>query len=133
MSPSLDYLAKQATVALEGLQLKFARSAEAGAAIAGLEAIRALQTRVTELESTLFPVELTPDIKDVLSLMMWETGPIAHVFQSAGRDIARKGEAEQAFVMHWLIHLALTHGAGWRKAAREELTTLHEANKAAGK
>lgn len=77
MSANLDHLAKQATIGLEHIQLKFARSAEAGAAIAGLEAIRALQTRVTELEADTSAMAYTesldaaPSVKPGISPRAW--------------------------------------------------------------
>lgn len=75
-------------------------------------------------ENSLLPRELTPAIADVLGLMPWVTGRIAGVYRAAGHDIPTKCEAEQAFVMHRCLHLAIEHGDGWRVAAQAELDEL---------
>jgi hypothetical protein len=77
-----------------------------------------------------YPADLTPALRDVLG-MMFETGPIAHGFRAAGHDIPNKVEAEQAFVLHWLIKLALEHGDGWRKIAGDQLAEIIAKAKAA--
>ena len=64
-----------------------------------------------------YPEQMTPALREVLSLMVMTTCPIAHGFRAAGEDIPPKTEAEQAFVLHWLIGLALEHGDNWRKIA----------------
>lgn len=76
---------------------------------------------------TTYPAELTPELSEVLGMPMWETGPLAHAFRAAGRDIPRKAEAEQAFVLHWLTGLALQHGAKWRSVAADEIEKMAEA------
>lgn len=80
---------------------------------------------------TEFPKELTPELRDVLGLMIFHTAPIAHALRAGGKTIARKAEDEQAFVLHWFICLALEHGAEWRTKVREHLTALADAMKAA--
>jgi len=79
-----------------------------------------------------WPERLTPELGEVLGMMVFETCPIAHAFRAAGRDIAPKTEAEQAFVLHWLIGVALEHGANWRAAAGQRLWEIVEVAKAAG-
>lgn len=71
-----------------------------------------------------YPAEMTPQLEHVLGLMNFSTGPIAHRFQAAGRDIKRKAEAEQAFVLDWLIRLVLQHGDRWAEVADEEIAAL---------
>jgi hypothetical protein len=61
------------------------------------------------------PTMVTPAVKDALSLMLWETGPIAHVFREAGADIPRRAEDEQAYVLLWALKLAIEYGTDWRK------------------
>lgn len=74
-----------------------------------------------------WPEELTPELRQVLGLMLWETGPLAHLFRKAdGREIPRRAEAEQAFILHWLIGLALEHGPEWRTVAAAEIGRLHQ-------
>jgi hypothetical protein len=80
----------------------------------------------------IFPRELTSDVQGVLEMMCFQCGPIAHAFRDAGRaDIKRRAEDEQAFVLHWLLTLALQHGADWRKRAGEALEPIIAEAKAA--
>lgn len=75
---------------------------------------------------TTYPDEMTPALKDVLTLMIFITGPIADVLRRGGHEIKRKAEDEQAFVLHWLIKIALKHGDGWHKVANAELDAIRE-------
>lgn len=77
-----------------------------------------------------YPKEMTPALREVLSLMIFTTGPIGHAFRDAGEEI--ECEAEQAFVLHWLIGLALEHGDGWRSLAAARIDELVAAAKKAG-
>ncbi|MDH2313386.1 hypothetical protein [Methylobacterium brachiatum] len=78
------------------------------------------------------PRELTPEVRDVLSIMCFEAGPIAHAFRQAGRaEIKTRAEDEQAFVLHWLLTIALEHGAEWRKHAGDVLEVVIVEAKAA--
>lgn len=94
-------------------ELREAHETLAGAAViadtAGAE-IRTLRGRA-------LPAQLTPSLRRVLGMMLWETGPIAHAMRATGRDIARKAEDEQAIVLHWLMGFVLEHGADWHKHA----------------
>ncbi|MGU3540041.1 hypothetical protein [Methylobacterium sp. A54F] len=79
-----------------------------------------------------FPRELTPEVREVLEMMVFQCGPIAHAFRNAGRvEIRRRAEDEQAFILHWLLTLALEHGADWRKHAGETLKLVIAEAKAA--
>lgn len=71
-----------------------------------------------------FPRKLTEDLRDILSMMMWNTGPIAHALRSGGADIKTRAEEEQAHVMHWLITLALEHGSAWREKASDRISEI---------
>jgi hypothetical protein len=65
-----------------------------------------------------YPAELTPALRDVLSLMVFHTGPMAELLRKRHAwDIPRKAEEEQAVVLHWLITLVLRYGDKWRDAA----------------
>lgn len=75
-------------------------------------------------ERTLFPEELTPELREVLGLMLWDTGSIARAWRDTGVPIPRKAEEEQAAVLHRLILLVLEHGPGWRMVAGEWLSGL---------
>ncbi|KKN33992.1 hypothetical protein LCGC14_0798050 [marine sediment metagenome] len=78
-------------------------------------------------DSMVFPSEMTPELQDILGRPNFVCGPIAHIFQAAGADIPRKAEAEQAFVLHWMIKLYLTHGDRWREIGEEELKEVRAA------
>lgn len=71
-----------------------------------------------------FPKSLTPPLRRVLSMIMWETGPIAHALRATGADIARKAEDEQAVVLHWLVGFVLEHGDDWHKYAAVALRAM---------
>jgi len=83
------------------------------------------------LNARTYPAEMTEEIRDILSLMMWSTGPMAHALRDGGEDIPRKAEAEQAHVMHWLISLALQYGDGWRAKASDRIREIQATVKAA--
>ncbi|MGT2453763.1 hypothetical protein ACU4GI_10880 [Cupriavidus basilensis] len=71
-----------------------------------------------------YPAEMTPALQEVLSLMLWNTGPIAHVLRTGGAEIRPKAEDEQAHVLHWLIQLALRHDEAWRSRAVAKLNEI---------
>lgn len=74
-----------------------------------------------------FPRELTDDLRDILSMMIWTTGPIAHALRAGGVEIKTRAEDEQAHVMHWLITLALEHGSAWREKASDRISEIRAA------
>ncbi len=78
----------------------------------------------------LYPVESSQEIKDILGMMVFECSPIAHGFQAAGYDIPKRVEDEQAFVLHWLLLIALQHGPSWREIAAKRLNDVLQAAKA---
>lgn len=71
-----------------------------------------------------FPTTLTEPVKEVLSLMLWDTGPVAHALRSDGEEIPRKAEDEQAHVMHWMLGLALQHGDDWKGHVHARLSKI---------
>ena len=80
-----------------------------------------------------YPATMTAALAEVLGLMNFRTGPIAHVYRAAGAEIRTKCEDEQAFVLDRFLRLALEHGDGWRAAAEADLKAAHtlaETNKA---
>ena len=80
-----------------------------------------LRDEYNELAKRALPSTLTQEVRDVLGMMIFNTGPIAHAFRAAGKDIPRKAEEEQAVVLFWLLGHALKHGTDWRKHAAAEL------------
>lgn len=79
-----------------------------------------------------YPTEPTDALLEVLGLMLYTTTPIAHALRTAGTDIPKRCEEEQAYVLHWLIQLALQHGADWRARAGKSLDELRAASQADG-
>jgi hypothetical protein len=71
-----------------------------------------------------YPTELTPELREVLSMMVFELSPIAPALRAAGHDIKRRAEDEQAAVLHWLIGIVLEHGKDWRKHAADEIERM---------
>ncbi|QGJ74205.1 hypothetical protein [Sinorhizobium meliloti] len=93
---------------------------------------RLLKERDEARAARAYPRELTADLCNVLSLMMWNTGPIAHVLRAGGAAIPTKGEIEQAHVLHWLTLLVLEHGPAWREKGEERLKEIRAAIAAEG-
>lgn len=85
---------------------------------------RQLERELRAARADAFPAYLTPALRRVLSMMMWETGPIAHALRATGEDIARKAEDEQAVVLHWLVGFVLKHGDDWHKHAAVALRAM---------
>lgn len=99
----------------------------------GIERALSIQLETTtEAAPLAYPRELTNDLRDILAMMMWNTGPIAHVLRASGADIPNKGEIEQAHVLHWLTLLALEHGDRWRDEAEKRIDEIRAALKATG-
>jgi hypothetical protein len=80
-----------------------------------------------------YPATMTVALAEVLGLMNFRTGPIAHAYRAAGAEIRTKCEDEQAFVLDRYLRLALEHGDEWRTAAEADLKAAYaraEASKA---
>lgn len=71
-----------------------------------------------------YPKDLTPDLREVLGMMVFQLSPIAPALRAAGHDIKRRAEDEQAAVLHWLIGLVLEHGSNWRSHAADEIERM---------
>lgn len=75
-----------------------------------------------------YPKELTPELRHVLGMMVFQLSPVAHLFRDlGGADIPKRAEDEQAFVLHWLIGLVLEHGPGWAEVAQAKIAELRKA------
>ncbi|MFP3756285.1 hypothetical protein SB751_20580 [Cupriavidus sp. SIMBA_020] len=79
-----------------------------------------------------YPTEPADALLEVLGLMLFTTTPIEHALRAAGTDIPKRCEEEQAHALHWLIQLALPHGAEWRARAGKSLDELRAATQAGG-
>jgi hypothetical protein len=82
-----------------------------------------LASTFVALRERALPRTLTPAVAEALGFMIFDTGPIADGFRKDGRQIERKAEAEQAYVLHWMLGYAIKHGEGWKKIAAEDLPT----------
>jgi len=76
--------------------------------------------------------EINEDLVDILGRPNFTCSGIAGLFRRNGADIKRKSENEQAFVIHWLIGVYLTHGSEWRATAEAELKSIADKIKADG-
>ena len=90
------------------------------------EAVREMKAEIERLRKTQYPAELTSTLREVLGLMIMQTCPIAHGFRAAGFDIPCKTEEEQAFVLHWMLQIALQHGENWRRVAGERMKEIYD-------
>lgn len=73
-----------------------------------------------------YPEELNEDLADILGRPCFTAIHICHLFRRLGTVIEERAEAEQAFMIHWLLKLYLRHGAGWRDEAEKQLKAIVE-------
>lgn len=94
--------------------------------VAGADAANPVQSEdVASASALTYPATLTPDLAEIMGMPNFRCAPIAHVYRDAGlANVARKAEAEQAFVIDKLVRFAIAHGADWRKHAQEELNQV---------
>jgi len=88
------------------------------------EKIEAEVARIRAESFLAYPRHATPEVKEVLSWMCFQCIGICQAFRAAGHEIKTRAEDEQAFVLHWLLTLALEHGPGWRKAAADQIRKM---------
>lgn len=69
---------------------------------------------------------LNEDVEWILGRPNFACHDIANLHRRHGIDIKRKAEAEQAFVIHWLLGLYLVFGSEFRDAAARELDRMAE-------
>jgi hypothetical protein len=67
------------------------------------------------------PPSLDADLTEILGTPNFHAALFAHVFRASGVAVPRKADAEQAFILHWLLGLWFEHGPGWRLAACEAM------------
>lgn len=74
-----------------------------------------------------------PEVRWIFALMCFQCGPIAHVLQRNGFEIEAKAEAEQSFVMTWLLKKYHEFGKcpDWRAKVDAELNKMEKERKAA--
>jgi hypothetical protein len=76
-----------------------------------------LKRLVDAAERRPLPPALDADLAEILGTPNHHAALFAHAFRASGVAIPRKAEAEQAFILHWLLGLWFEHGAGWQLAA----------------
>jgi hypothetical protein len=75
-----------------------------------------------------YPKDMDDELAFILGRPNFRCVGIANTFRvKGGVQIAHRAEAEQAFVIHWLIGLYLEHGDGWRAIADAELSRFKSA------
>ncbi|AYR24231.1 DUF3850 domain-containing protein [Herbaspirillum rubrisubalbicans] len=84
-------------------------------------AYAALLDLIVPTQATIFPAQLTPELRRVLGVPNFRCAPYAEIYRIAGYAIPCKAEEEQAFVIHRLTRAVLMHGEGWEKAINTEL------------
>ncbi|MBO6755781.1 MAG: hypothetical protein JJ902_05610 [Roseibium sp.] len=72
----------------------------------------------------IYPTELTPALRDALSIMLWDSAGIAEALRLEGHEIPQKAEDEQAHALHWCIGLVLEHGDNWREVGAKRLIAI---------
>jgi hypothetical protein len=68
----------------------------------------------------IWPERISDALVNILGMKLGETRPVARAYRAAGFAIPREAAAEQAFVLHRMIHLWILHGDAWREAAARE-------------
>src|SRR5262249_13820792 len=134
--PELDQPGIRVTVTVSAREVgEFERSF----AMTGETLIKAMAAQLARRQSgssasdgpvrRLWPEALTPELHQVLGIPNFRCSPIAAAFRNAGATIAPRAEAQQAFVLHWLVGLALQHGSMWRSVAADKIDELVRAVK----
>lgn len=72
-------------------------------------------------EAISIPAAMNPNLLDILGRPNFACAHIANALRLAGATIAKKAEAEQAAVIHWMLGHYAKHGADWRQHAGDDL------------
>lgn len=82
--------------------------------------------RSEAMKDLIWPRQLVPGsaVHDILQTMLWRSGSIAARLRIVGHTIPTKAEEEQAYVLHWMLCLALEDPEGWWPAAQGQLFPL---------
>ena len=74
-----------------------------------------------------YPEDLNQDLADILGRPCFTAIHICELFRRSGTVIEERAEAEQAFMIHWLLKLYLRHGEGWRDVAQNQMRAMIKA------
>lgn len=83
------------------------------------EAMKALRAPAVEALPDL--TQLNADLIDILGRPNFTCIRIAQLLRLGGVEIAKKAEAEQATVIHYLLGFYLKHGSQWAEKAEEDI------------
>lgn len=90
-----------------------------------------LPARPELVEGPPFPAGLNVDLIDILGMMCFQAGPIAHRYAQAGlyvdgrgKPLPNRAEPEQAFVIRRMLVHYLRDPNKWRSAFGEELEAV---------
>src|SRR5690349_21135865 len=72
-----------------------------------------------------WPLELTPELADILGRQCFTFIKLAQLYRAAGFDIPHRAEAEQAYFIHKMLTAWFRHGAGWFDALTDDLREVH--------
>ena len=78
------------------------------------------------------PFALDERVRFILGRPNFITGPVAHRLRALGHDINTKCEDEQAYVLHWLLHLYFADPVGWRAEVTRVLNAEQNKDSATG-
>jgi len=77
-------------------------------------------------------IDLDNDVEWILGLPNFKCGALARSLRNNGHTIKEKAEAEQAYVIHFLLNLYLTDRDTWRSRAEDKMG-LNKADKCPNK
>ncbi|WP_298810486.1 hypothetical protein [uncultured Sphingomonas sp.] len=95
------------------------------------DAIRLLIAAVEPAVALTSP--LSEPLRDILGLMCFQLGSLAHAYRRAGEfngadgPLQARAEDEQAFMLHKILGLWLLHGDGWRQPLSDDLLRVTSA------
>jgi|AntRauTorcE11898_2_1112593.scaffolds.fasta_scaffold08616_4 hypothetical protein len=64
---------------------------------------------------------LNNELKTILGMPNFKCGSISGNLRDRGHEIPKKAEEEQAYVIHFMLHLYEKHGSSWRIKFAESL------------
>lgn len=88
------------------------------------ELVYEITTEIVFPQPGFYPLELTNEVRQVLSLAPHELHAMARTYRRAGHDITDTLGAEHAFVLDRMLRIALTHQRDYLTEMRKD---LHEA------
>jgi len=74
----------------------------------------------------LIPASMDSELEWILGRPNFWCASVAEVLRQDGIEVARKAEAEQASVIHWLLRLRAEHGDKWQAAMQAEHDRIKE-------